>query len=160
MAYVGEIRTFSFGQTPDGWLPCAGQLLSIDDNQPLYTLIGTVFGGDGQTNFALPDLRGRAAVGASAEQPLGQPGGEEAHVLSSDELPPHSHQVQASGAAGNSSNPGGALLANAPIWTAAEALQPLLPPSVGPAGGNAAHDNMQPFLALTTCICSEGLFPS
>ena len=160
MPYTGEIRTFSFGQIPRGWLPCDGSLISLNDNQALFALIGTVFGGDGQTSFALPDLRGRAAIGASNEQPLGQQGGEELHVLSSDELPPHSHQAMASGAAGNSSGPAGAVLANARMWTAAGAPAPLRPESVTPVGGNAPHQNMQPFLALTMCICTQGVFPS
>jgi microcystin-dependent protein len=159
MPFTGEIRTFAFGQTPAGWLPCAGQLLPINKNQALFALLGNVFGGDAKTNFALPDLRGRAALGASNEQPLGQPGGEEAHVLSSAEMPPHSHQAQASGLAGNSSSPAGALLANATMWTAPDAPQPLRPETVGPVGGNAPHGNMQPFLALTMCICTNGLFP-
>jgi microcystin-dependent protein len=158
--FVSELRIFPWGVVPPGWAQCDGQLLSIGSNQQLFSLIGASYGGDGQTTFALPDLRGRAMVGIAPRVPLGQYGGEETHTVASVEMPAHDHVAGASTADATVSDPAGAVLAAAPIWGAPGDVTPLDKRSVAPAGGGQPHANMQPYLALNTCIATQGIYPA
>ena len=160
MAFVGELRIFPWAATPQGWLPCDGREVSIDEHQALFVVIGTIYGGDGQTMFALPDLRGRVPLGTGPGIAAGQTGGEEAHTLSTRELPAHAHVVLASPAAATTAQPNGAVLAGAPIWGPATDPMPLQPATVAATGGGQAHLNMQPYLAMSICIAAQGVLPS
>src|SRR5713101_486737 len=159
--FLSEIRIMSFGFPPRGWATCDGQLLPINQNQALFSLLGTTFGGDGRVNFALPDLRGRTPIHVGSRHTLGERGGEQAHTLSIAELPTHTHVANATSATGNASNPTGNVLAAANnLYTAPANLTSLSPTTVVNAGGSQAHLNMQPFLALSFCIALQGIFPS
>lgn len=159
--FLSEIRIMSFGFAPKGWALCNGQLLPINQNQALFSLLGTTFGGDGRVNFALPDLRGRTPIHVGSGHTLGERGGEQAHTLSIAEISTHTHVLQASSgnAATNSAN--GAVLANATaVYHSPTNLTSLSPSSVTNTGGSQAHQNMQPFLTLGFCIALQGIFPS
>lgn len=160
--FLAEIRLMSFGFAPKGWALCNGQLLPINQNQGLFSLLGTTYGGDGRVNFALPDLRGRTPIHAGSGHTLGERGGEQAHTLSIAELPQHTHVLNASGAAANGVIPGANLLATSPqqIYGPATNLVALHPATVTNVGGSQAHLNMQPFLTLSFCIALQGIFPS
>lgn len=164
--FLAEIRIVGFNFAPRGWAFCDGQVLPINQNQSLYSLLGATYGGDGRTSFALPDLRGRTAihVGASTgtNHALGEKAGEETHTLSSAEMAGHDHQIQGSATAGDTSTPFGNVLAREqsnPYSSAAPDVA-LEASWVGTAGGGQAHENMQPYLALNFCIALQGLFPS
>jgi microcystin-dependent protein len=159
--FLGEIRMISFNFAPRGWALCNGQLLPINQNQALFALLGTTFGGNGQTNFALPDLRGRAPLHVGSGFVLGQKAGEENHTLTTAELPSHTHS-----AAGSTSGPAAGLLAQS-TWathtTAAYAgatNTSMNAASTAAAGGNQPHTNMPPFLTLNIVIALQGIFPS
>ncbi len=166
--FLGEIRMVSFNFAPRGWALCNGQLLPINQNQGLFSLLGTTYGGDGRVNFALPNLQGRTPrhVGSGATQ--GQVSGEQAHTLSISELPTHTHVLNALSAAnapGNVNNPSGAFLsvsAPAEIYNSAgnPQLVALSASTVANTGGSQAHLNMQPFLVIGFCIALQGIFPS
>jgi microcystin-dependent protein len=162
--YLAEIRIFSFGFAPRGWAFCAGQLLPINQNQALFSLLGTLYGGNGTTNFALPDLRSRVPMHLGNGFVEGQTGGEEAHTLSVNEIPSHSHFVNASGVPGNSNSPVGNFLALSSRFALYSATlsnpTTLQPATVGIAGGSQPHDNRQPYLVLNFCIALQGIFPS
>jgi microcystin-dependent protein len=164
--FLSEIRIMSFDFAPKGWALCNGQLLPINQNQALFSLLGTTFGGDGRVNFALPDLRARAPIHVGSGHTLGERGGEPAHTLSIAELPTHTHVFSASASQGNApvpSGPGGNVLASTTpslIYNPPTNLAALNPGSVTNVGGSQAHLNMQPFLALTFCIALQGIFPS
>lgn len=164
--FLSEIRMMSFSFAPKGWALCNGQLLPINQNQALFSLLGTTFGGDGRVNFALPDLRGRVPIHVGSGHTLGERGGEQAHTLSISEIPTHVHVLQGSTAVGNSVNPrtvnGGNVLAQDPgnVYGGASNLVSLNPGSVANVGGSQAHLNMQPFLTITFCIALQGIFPS
>jgi microcystin-dependent protein len=165
--FLSEIRIMSFVFAPKGWALCNGQLLPINQNQALFSLLGTTFGGDGEVNFALPDLRARAPIHVGSGHTLGERGGEQAHTLSIAELPTHTHVLNASGSAGNSVNPRfsgtGHLLAADPgnaYSQSAQNLAAFTPATVSNVGGSQAHLNMQPFLTLSFCIALQGIFPS
>ncbi|GAB4308498.1 MAG: tail fiber protein [Phototrophicales bacterium] len=158
--FLAEIRIIGFNFAPRGWAFCDGQILPISQNQSLYSLLGTTYGGDGRTNFALPDLRGRVPVHPDNQIQLGQHGGEETHTLSVTELPEHNHQFIASNSTGSATVPANNLLAissdlpyqppNTPV-TMANMVQN--------TGGGQSHNNMQPYLVLNFCIALQGLFP-
>ncbi len=158
--FLGEIRIFSFQQAPVGWAQCNGQLLPINQNQALFALLGTTYGGNGQTTFALPDLRGRAPVhvgGGAGTQ--GAASGEEAHTLTISEMATHQHLASASNA--NADQPIPSILASANnAYTSAANLTTLLPQTISNAGGSQPHVNMQPYLVLNCCIALQGIFPS
>jgi microcystin-dependent protein len=160
--FLSEIRLMSFVYPPRGWALCNGQFLPINQNQPLFALLGTTYGGNGQTNFALPDLRGAIPIHVGQGHTLGEKGGEQAHTLSISELPTHTHTMQASTLSnGGTANPNGAFLAplnNA--YHSPQSLTTLNPGSVTTVGGSQAHLNMQPFLTLSFCIALQGIFPS
>jgi len=161
--FLSEIRIMSFSFPPKGWALCDGQLLPINQNQALFSLLGTTYGGDGRVNFGLPDLQGRAPMHMGSGHTLGERGGEQAHTLSISELPTHVHAAVASSATGTQSVPATAFLGVAPE-------QPYLPPdnnlgalnaaTIAPVGGSQAHLNMQPYLVLSFCIALQGIFPS
>jgi len=151
----------SFVFAPKGWALCDGQLLPINQNQALFSLLGTTFGGDGRVNFALPDQRGRAPIHVGSGHTLGERGGESAHTLSTAEMPTHQHQAQAATVAADVSVPTGNNLAQAAnLYSPPTNLVSLSPTTVGSVGGSQAHLNMQPFLTLSFCIALQGIFPS
>jgi microcystin-dependent protein len=160
--FLSEIRIMSFAFAPNGWALCNGQLLPINQNQALFSLLGTRFGGNGQTTFALPDLRGLTPIHDGNGHTLGERGGEQAHTLSTVELPTHAHTLQASSSTGNAPvTTGNVLAANAgSLYHAAADLAPMSPLTVPNVGGSQAHLNMQPFLTLSFCIALQGIFPS
>jgi microcystin-dependent protein len=161
--FLSEIRIMSFVHAPKGWALANGQLLPINQNQPLFSLLGTTFGGNGQTNFALPDLRGHTPIHVGSGHTLGEKGGEQAHTLSISELPAHLHFAQASNDVGDVNDPANNMLANSAPNTVYGPLQGLValnPATVTNVGGSQAHLNMQPFLTLNFCIALQGVFPS
>lgn len=161
--FLAEIRLMSFNFAPKGWALCNGQLLPINQNQALFSLLGTTFGGDGRVNFALPDVRGRAPIHVGGGHTLGERGGEQAHTLSIAELPTHTHLTNASSSQGNSVVPTGSILAsplNQSYRPEDNSLTSLIPATVTNVGGSQAHLNMQPFLTITFCIALQGIFPS
>lgn len=164
--FLSEIRMVSFNFAPKGWALCNGQLLPINQNQALFSLLGTTFGGDGRVSFALPDLRSRTPIHVGDGHTLGERGGEQAHTLSIAELPTHVHVLTASGTQGNNQFPNfsnvGNLLAQDPgnAYAPPNNLQPFNAGTITNTGGSQAHLNMQPFLTLTFCIALQGIFPS
>jgi microcystin-dependent protein len=159
--FLSEIRITSFVFAPRGWALCNGQLLPINQNQALFSLLGTTFGGDGRVNFALPDLRGRTPIHVGGGFTLGARGGEQAHTLSIAELPTHPHTAFGSGTNADAPIPGNAVLGAANnVYTAAGALTSLDPSTLTMTGGSQAHLNMQPYLVLSFCIALQGIFPS
>ena len=160
--FLSEIRIMSFQFAPKGWALCNGQLLPINQNQALFSLLGTTFGGDGRVNFALPDNRGRTPIHVGSGHTLGERGGEQAHTLSISEIPTHVHTANASNTTGNMQDPTGNVMATVPgrAYTNPADLTTLSPGSVSNVGGSQAHLNMQPFLTLTFCIALQGIFPS
>lgn len=165
--FLSEIRMVGFDFAPRGWATCDGQILPINQNQSLYSLLGTIYGGDGRTSFALPDLRGRTPIHFNSAHPQGQKAGEEAHVLDANEMPAHTHVLQASGAAATQGTPTGNLLAmpalsvGAAYSTTAETQDVSLgASSIANAGSGQGHNTMQPYLTVNFCIALQGLFPS
>lgn len=171
--YLGQIESFAFGIVPKNWLPCNGQLLPIANFQALYSLLGTTYGGNGTTNFALPDLRGRIAMGIGQGpglQPavLGTREGEEMHTLLWTEVPSHSHVVNAvnNGVTGGTNAPGpsvmlgsGRLPSGGTAINIYSAATPTLPMTDLNFTGGQPHENRMPYLALNYCICFSGAFP-
>jgi microcystin-dependent protein len=162
--FLSEVRIMSFVFAPKGWALCNGQLLPINQNQALFSLLGTTFGGDGRVNFALPDLRGRTPIHVGSGHTLGERGGESAHTLSIAELPQHTHVLNCSTTAGDAFVPTSNLLA---LVQGVDAYEPgnsglvaMKASSIGNTGGSQAHLNMQPFLTLNFCIALQGIFPS
>lgn len=160
--FLSEIRLMSFSFPPRGWALCNGQLLPINQNQGLFSLLGTAFGGDGRVNFGLPDLRGRVPLHVGSGHTLGERGGELAHTLSVSELPAHSHVVNASTTAtGGSATPSGNVLGGANNVYAGTGAETTMHPSViQNVGGSQPHLNTQPFLTISFCIALQGIFPS
>jgi len=152
----------SFVFAPKGWALCNGQLLPINQNQALFSLLGTTFGGDGRVNFALPDLRGRTPIHVGSGHTLGERGGEQAHTLSTAELTTHVHVANGTTLTGNTPVPTGNILADSPalLYAAPASLVSLNPATITNVGGSQAHLNMQPFLTLSFCIALQGIFPS
>src|SRR5215469_3922315 len=159
--FLSEIRIMSFGFPPKGWALCDGQLLPINQNQALFSLLGTTYGGDGRVNFGLPDLQGRTPMHMGSGHTLGERGGEQAHTLSISEIPTHTHVANATTSDGNSPIPASNAIGEADnLYAAAQNLISLLPATVSNVGGSQAHINMQPFLTLNFCIALQGIFPS
>ena len=161
--FLSEIRIMSFNFAPKGWALCNGQLLPINENQALFSLLGTTFGGDGRVNFALPNLQGRAPIHVGSGHTLGELGGEQAHTLSIAELPTHTHVLNASAVDADNDTPDPALVlgkAALDVYRAPTNLTVMEPTIVANVGGSQAHLNMQPFLTLTFCIALQGIFPS
>lgn len=162
--FISEIRLMSFGFAPKGWALCNGQLLPINQNQPLFSLLGTTFGGDGRVNFALPDLQGRAPIHVGSGHTLGERGGEQAHTLSISEIPTHVHTANASSTPANTNTPGIAIgvatSALSQLYGPAANLQAMAANALTNTGGSQAHLNMQPFLVVNFSIALQGIFPS
>lgn len=162
--FLSEIRIMSFQFAPKGWALCDGQLLPINQNQGLFSLLGTTFGGDGRVNFALPDLRARTPIHVGSGRTLGERGGEQAHTLSIAELPEHVHVANANGSPASTSTPSATLVLASSTgdnaWGPASNLVAMSPASITNVGGSQAHLNMQPFLTLSFCIALQGIFPS
>jgi len=160
--FLSEIRIMSFAFAPKGWALANGQLLPINQNQALFSLLGTTFGGDGRVNFALPDIRGRAPIHVGSGHTLGERGGEQAHTLSIAELPQHVHTENGSASAtGGSTNPTNRFLGGGNnVYHSPSNLTTMTPGTVTNTGGSQAHLNMQPFLILSFCIALQGIFPS
>src|SRR3954470_22217291 len=159
--FLAEMRIMSFVFPPKGWARCDGQLMPINQNQALFSLLGTTFGGDGRLNFALPDQRGRVPIHVGSGFTLGERGGEQSHTLSQAEMPLHQHLAQAATVNSDTNIPAGNNLASvANLYSPPTQLVPLVPSTIGSVGGSQAHLNMQPFLTLTFCIALQGIFPS
>jgi len=157
--YLSEIRVFAFNFAPKGWATCDGQILPINQNQALFSLLGTTYGGNGTTTFALPDLRGRTLVHAAPQMQLGQVAGVESSALPVQEIPLHTHTLQAASQPAEVNTPGANALASAAIYAAPENLTPMNS-NVLASPGNSAHSNMQPSLVVNFCIALTGVFPS
>ena len=161
--FLAEIRLVSFNFAPKGWALCNGQLLPINQNQALFSLLGTTFGGDGRVNFALPNCQGRTPIHVGQGHTLGEQGGEQAHTLTISELPTHTHFVNASSSDANAGIAAGNLLARAAPanpYIGPTNLGALNAATTANTGGSQAHLNMQPFLTLNFCIALQGIFPS
>ncbi len=161
--FLGEIKIVSFNFPPKGWAFCNGQLLPIGQNQALFALLGTTYGGDGRVNFGLPNLQGRTPMHMGNGHTLGERGGEQAHTLSLSELPTHAHTANAQSAAGDSAAPSTDVVLGSPLnlsYSPPNDLVALSPDSIGNVGGSQPHDNMQPYLTLNFCIALQGIFPS
>ncbi len=162
--FLSEIRLMSFNVIPSGWAPCNGQQLSINQNQALFALLGTTYGGNGQTTFAVPDLRGRVPIHFGSGFTLGQRAGAESHTVTANETPQHTHVLQASNMTATTAVPGNTVtLANSANYEAyrpATSLTSLHPATVSSVGGSQPHNNMQPFLTVSFCIALQGIFPS
>lgn len=160
--YIGEIRMFGGNFAPNGWLFCEGQLLPISENDTLFNLMGTTYGGDGQNTFALPDLRGRLPLHQGGGMTLAEAGGVETVTLTSQTIPSHSHGMLASTAIPAGSTPQGSVTgqAAAKLYRAGAPSVTLNPQSILPVGGNQPHSNMQPYLCINFIISLFGVFPS
>jgi microcystin-dependent protein len=174
--FIGEVRLFAFGRVPSGWVVCDGRILPIATNQALFALLGTQYGGDGRTTFAIPDLRGRIPVQKSASLPQGSKGGSESVTLTNTQLPLHTHFVSAYSTNGNT----GALASGFPAQCSSPSITPAPPPAPAEYGSAAnllsispasiassgsttaviAHENRQPSIALNYCLATTGVYPS
>lgn len=165
--FVAEIRIFGFNFAPKGWAFCNGKLMAISQNTALFSLLGTTYGGDGRSTFALPDLQGRSPMfwgqgPGLTDRVIGESAGEETITLLQSEMPAHSHALNGVNDSGLQSNPGGAFPARANLYKANPGGSPLVQmnlAAVTPAGGSQPHNNMQPYLTLNMCIALQGIFP-
>ncbi|KZE73472.1 phage tail protein [Paenibacillus elgii] len=158
---LGQIKLFAFGFAPRGWAQCNGQILPINQNQALFSLLGTNYGGNGVTTFALPDLRGRVPIHVSRDFVLGQAGGEEAHTLTLNEIPAHTHQAWGSNDIASSKSPANNVWAKTAVSSYhTQADKQLNAGAVVNVGQNQAHTNMQPYTVLNFCIALQGIYPS
>ncbi len=166
--FLGQIEMFAGTFAPNGWMFCEGQILPISEYSPLFSLIGTTYGGDGQQTFALPDLRGRVIISAGQGQGLsnyliGETGGMETVTLTQDQLPPHSHALLADSLSGSSDSPTGLLPADAPDGVPSFGSNPvgvMRSGALSSTGGNQPHNNVKPYLAIRYIIAVNGIFPS
>jgi microcystin-dependent protein len=164
--FLGEIKMMSFRFAPSGWALCNGQMLPINQNQALYSLLGITFGGDGRMTFALPNLQGRTPIHATHREssyPLGKMGGSENVALTVSEMPTHTHATSASSTTANSSNPSGQMLANGatnPIYSVPANLTAMNVNAVSKTGEGVGHENMQPYLTINFAIALVGIYPS
>jgi microcystin-dependent protein len=168
--FVAEIRIFPFNFAPKGWAWCDGQLLPLSQNTALFSLLGTTYGGNGKSNFALPDLQGRAPMHPGqgpglSQHDLGETGGSETVSLLESEIPSHSHSLMSLGAPANRTNPIGNSIARVPSGAAFVLASPAPPlvnlsdQTIAPAGGDQPHSNMQPYLTCFFCIALQGVYP-
>lgn len=165
-AFIGEVRFFAFSTVPRGWAPCDGQLLAIAQNQALFSILGTTYGGDGRTTFALPDLRGRTPVGAGASPginpvALGESKGEAEHTLLATEMPMHTHALRGNETpTANARAPGGNVWSSFANLYATSSNTQMAADALSNAGGSQPHSNLQPYLVGCYCIATTGYFPS
>jgi len=170
MPYVGEIRMFAGNFAPVGWLFCQGQQLSISENEVLFQLIGTTYGGDGQVNFALPNIQGRTMLHQGqgpglSSRVLSETGGTETVTLTTNQMPSHTHGVAGHSGAEKSASPTGKIpgttAATAPVYTGTATSAKTLPSNaLSSTGGSQPHNNLQPYLVMKCCIAVQGIFPS
>jgi microcystin-dependent protein len=163
--FLSELRCVSFNFAPKGWALCNGQLLPINQNQALFALLGTTYGGDGRVNFGLPDLRGRVAISSGQGHTLGERGGEESHTIIQSEMPAHIHLANADPTANNTKfNPLTSFPANAApnqiYSTGSNSMVAMLPAMVTAVGGSQSHENRMPYSVLNYIIALQGIFPS
>ncbi len=159
--FLSEIRIMSFGFPPKGWALCNGQILPINQNAALFSLLGTTYGGDGRNTFALPNLQGRVPNHMGGGFVIGEVAGEAAHTLIFTEIPSHTHTPNGTTAATSSGSPSGALwCSNAASPFNATSNGAMSPQSIGQTGGSQPHENMAPYLTLSFCISLQGIFPS
>jgi len=161
--FLAELRLFSFGFAPKGWAMCNGQLLPINQNQALFSLLGTTYGGDGRVNFGLPNLQGRIPAHLGNGYTQGALFGENAHTLTMSEMPAHNHLMSANSNSGTQNIAANAMYADAPVnfyKANTNPGTPMNPGVISNVGGSQAHQNQQPYLALNWCIALQGIFPS
>ena len=160
--YLGELRIFSFSFAPRGWALCNGQLLPINQNQALFSILGTTYGGNGTTNFALPNLQGRVPMHTATAYPLGSTGGEDSHQLTAAEIPGHTHQANGSTKPANTRSITGNVWATTSTnqYAMGSATTNLNPAAIADTGSGAAHENRPPMLGLNICIALTGIYPS
>ena len=160
--FLGELKIISWNFAPKGWALCNGQFLPINQNQALFSILGTTYGGNGQTTFALPDLRGRVPIHQGDGFTLGQKMGEEFHTLNMSEMPQHIHFAQGSNNTGNSQTGAGNVLGVVAgrLYTDPANLTTVTPATITNTGGSQPHENRQPFLVLNIIIALQGIFPS
>jgi microcystin-dependent protein len=162
--FLGEIKILSFNFPPKGWAFCNGQFLPINQNQALFAIFGTMYGGNGQTTFGLPNLQGKVPIHVGSGHTQGETAGSTSVTVNIQQLPTHTHLANAANAAPNSNAPGaGRLLSNsqgANLYAAATNLQLMAPDTVSNVGGSQAHNNMMPYLVLNFCVALQGIFPS
>ena len=161
--YVGEIRMFAGNVAPAGWIFCEGQLLPISENETLFQLIGTTYGGDGESTFGVPDLRGRIPLHNGPQFQIAETGGTEEVVLTSQQMPVHTHPLMTTTAIGTAANPSGQVLGASGagnLYRQSPASQALAPQTVSPVGGQQPHTNFQPYLCVDFILSLYGIFPS
>ena len=160
--FLSEIKIVSFNFAPKGWAICNGQILPINQNQALFSLLGTTYGGNGQTTFALPNIRGRVPLHFGSSFIIGQVGGEASHTLIQSEMPAHTHFLQAGKVAATTATLNGGLLSEAPggIYGNFANSVAILPSTITNVGGSQPHENRQPYLVLNFIIALQGIFPS
>ena len=158
--FLCEIKICAFNFPPKGWAMCNGQFLPIAQNQALFSLLGTTYGGNGQTTFALPDLRGRVPLHFGNGFSQGQRAGAESHTVSQAEMPTHLHSLVAASVPATTATATGKVLAQSPRYASGGTLAALNPGSLANTGGSQPHSNLQPLLVLNFCIALQGVFPS
>jgi microcystin-dependent protein len=162
--FMGEIKIISWNFAPQGWAFCNGQFLPINQNQALFSLFGTMYGGNGQTTFALPDLRGQVPMHVGNGHTQGEKGGQSSHTISIQELPAHIHFANVADVVSSSGAPSNARLVSqaqgANVYSPPSNLQAMAPNALGNTGGSQAHENRQPYLALNFIVALQGIFPS
>ncbi|MFF2093350.1 phage tail protein [Paenibacillus sp. NPDC058174] len=159
--FIGEIQAFPYGFAPRGWAACNGQIMNISTNTALFAVIGVTYGGNGTTNFRLPDLRERVPISETSQYPAGQAGGEQSHTLTTQEIPAHNHALLANSEPATVSKPAGAVWGSSSFNMYASSSDSVMSPNaLGVAGGSAPHSNLQPFLTLNYCIALNGIYPS
>jgi microcystin-dependent protein len=161
--FLGEIKIVSFNYAPQGWAFCNGQQLPINQNQALFSLLGTMYGGNGQTTFALPDLRGQTPIHVGNSHTQGEKGGSTSVTISQQTMAQHMHFMNVTNDVGTAPNPGSGVILSKSVansYGGATNLVAMNPASTGPVGGSQAHNNMMPYLVLNFCIALVGVFPS